>query len=53
VLQSAGIVLTVFGIIKYASSAAEVDDYGRLTPKLSWGAAPLPGGGYAALQLRL
>ena len=56
VLQSAGIVLTVFGIIRYAASARaadEYDEYGRLTPHLSWMATPVPGGGYAALSLRL
>lgn len=54
VLQSAGIVLTVFGILRYAASAeAEDEEYGRLTPNLSWMATPTPGGGYAALSLRL
>ena len=55
VLQSAGVVLTVFGILRYAASAQaeEDEEYGRLTPNLSWMATPIPGGGYAALNLRL
>jgi hypothetical protein len=56
VLQSAGLVLTIFGIIRYAASAQAAEDYeayGRLTPNLSWMATPVPGGGYAALSLRL
>jgi len=55
VLQSAGIILSVFGIMRYAASAREEEeyDYGRLTPRLKLVAAPLPGGAYGALQLRL
>lgn len=54
VLQSVGALMTVLGIIRYAESA-EDDDYemGRLTRSLRIVAAPVPGGAYAGLNLRL
>ena len=55
-VQTTGVVLTVFGIIKYSLSAHD-EDYGKLrkptAPRLSFSAAPTPGGAYAGLRLQL
>jgi hypothetical protein len=55
VLQSAGLVLTIFGIIRFANSGQDEDDEVMLRPApFMIGAAPLPGGGgVATFQFRL
>lgn len=53
-VQTTGVVLTVFGILRYNQSAQDADEYGRLRkPALSFGATPLPGGAYGSLRLQL
>jgi hypothetical protein len=52
-VQTAGVVLTVFGIIKYNESAQN-EELGRLRePRLTYGITPLPGGAYGGLRLQL
>jgi|GEM_PF-5482090 len=55
-LQTTGLVLTIFGIMKYSASAHDAE-YGKLpkpmTPKLTFAATPTLGGAYAALRLQL
>jgi hypothetical protein len=55
-MQTTGLVLTIFGVIRYNESARE-DEYGALHPKkkpaLSFGAAPTPGGVVGTLRLQL
>jgi hypothetical protein len=55
-IQTTGLVLTIFGIMKYNASAHD-DDYGKLrrptAPKLSFAAMPMPGGAYGGLRLQL
>lgn len=55
ILQTAGIVLTVFGIIRFAKSAPqdEYDDAKLREPRFDFAALPTPGGGVATLRLRL
>jgi hypothetical protein len=55
VLQGAGMVLTIFGIMRYIASAREADDYSLEHPRSPWSfdVAPAPGGAYGALRLRL
>ncbi|HTU57349.1 MAG TPA: hypothetical protein VMF89_02930 [Polyangiales bacterium] len=52
-LQTTGLVLTIFGIMKYNASAQDAE-YGKLPkPKLTFAATPTPGGAYAGLRLQL
>ena len=55
-LQTTGLVLTIFGIMKYNASAHDAE-YGKLpkpmAPKLTFAATPMPGGAYAGLRLQL
>lgn len=55
-LQTTGLVLTIFGIMKYNASAHDAE-YGKLpkpmTPKLTFAATPTLGGAYAGLRLQL
>ena len=55
VLQGAGLVLTIFGIMRYIASGHEEDEYSLEHPRPAWSfnAAPMPGGAYGALRLRL
>ena len=52
-LQTTGLVLTIFGIMKYNASAE--DEYGKLRPppRLTFAATPTVGGAYAGLRLQL
>lgn len=53
-LQSAGLVLTIFGIIRFANSGHDDDEVRLRPPPFMVGAAPLPGGGgVATFSLRL
>jgi hypothetical protein len=54
VLQGAGVLLTIFGVMRYMASANE-DPYALAPPHPAWSfdAAPMPGGAYGALRLRL
>ena len=55
VLQSAGIVLTVFGIIRFVNSGqeSEYDEAKLREPRFDFAALPTPGGGIATLRLKL
>lgn len=54
-IQTTGLVLTIFGIMRYSASAH--DEYGKLrrpmAPRLSFSAMPVPGGAYGGLRLQL
>lgn len=53
-IQTTGLVLTIFGIMKYSASA---DEYSKLKqrtgPRLSFSAMPTPGGAYGGVRLQL
>jgi hypothetical protein len=55
-VQTAGLVLTIFGAIRMAETTEEAE-YGRVRPRpqpaLSFGAAPMPGGLVGSLRLQL
>jgi hypothetical protein len=52
-VQTAGVVLTVFGILRYNESA-RAEELGKLRkPQLTFGATPIPGGAYGSLRLQL
>lgn len=53
VLQSAGLVMTIFGITRYIASGQEDPRAQLHEPRMQFVAAPTPGGGYAALRWRL
>jgi hypothetical protein len=56
VVQGAGLLLSIFGIMRYVASAHAQDDYSLEHPRSPWSfnATPLPGGGaYGALRVRL
>lgn len=52
-IQTAGVVFTTFGILRYNESAQDEELDRPRKPALSFGATPLPGGAYGSLRLRL
>lgn len=53
-VQTTGVVLTVFGIMRYNQSVREAElGKVRKHPALTFGATPLPGGAYGSLRLQL
>jgi len=52
VLQSAGLVMTIFGIMRFVASGQDATAQLR-EPGLHFVATPTPGGGYAALRWKM